>query len=87
MFFSESADNPAEVMDEGDSSLTEEKISADLDKKVEILEASEVENGGAAANVSAKEKSESNVVSDNFILGFILVLRSSDRPSITFSLA
>ena len=66
MFFSESADNPAEVMDEGDSSLTEEKISADLDKKVEILEASEVENGGAAANVSAKEKSESNVVSDNF---------------------
>jgi len=56
-------------MDEGDSSLTEEKISADLDKKVEILEASE-ENGGA--NESAKEKSESNLVCVQFSTGLPL---------------
>ena len=49
-------------MDEGDSSLTEEKISADLDKKIEILEASNNENENGGAVESVKEKSESNLV-------------------------
>jgi len=58
-------ENTEETMDEGDSGLTEEKISADLNKKADIFEAAEP-NG---SNEPVKEKTGSNLV------GFKTILR------------
>jgi hypothetical protein len=58
-------ENTEETMDEGDSGLTEEKISADLNKKADIFEAAEP-NG---SNEPVKEKTGFNLV------GFKTILR------------